>query len=275
MVTARRADSLSFMLAKRLTRSLPALALALGLSGCGLGALTELGEPSEDNHGQFVFTIEPPRAKSMLKVSREVEATGDIRRAVERLNERVQLPTDVAVVVRTCDEGSSYEPSKREIQVCLEDVVQVRELLQDDSPGERALVERGILVDLVNHEAAHALLHVYAIAFTGREEDVADQFSSYMSVRRGPTGLDDLESAAYGYELSAAAFEHESSDEHASDAQRAINYQCYVYGTKKRDSAHLLSRKGLTKARAEYCWEEWQDLRDGWHRLLGQAGALR
>lgn len=263
------------MLPTSVIRSLILFALAWGVSGCGLGALTDLGETTDDNDGQFVFAIEAPRAESMRTTSRELEASGEIARAVDRLNERVRLPTDVKIVMRTCDEGSLYEPSKREIQICLEDVVQVRELLQDDSPADRALAERGILVDIVNHEAAHALLDVYGIAFTGREEDVADQFSSYMSVRRGPVGLDDLESAAYGYELSAHAFEHESSDEHASDAQRAINYQCYVYGTEKRDSAHLISKKGLTKARAEYCSEEWQDLREGWHRLLGQAGALR
>lgn len=263
------------MLAKPVARSLVVLALVTGLSGCALSTLGSLGETREGVDGQFVLKNDAPRDPSLRKLGRELQTTGDVERAVDRLNKRLRLPVDVNVIVRSCKDGSSYDPAKREIQLCLEDVTEARELLADDPVEDRALTERGILVDTVNHEAAHAVLDVYGLAFTGRQEDVADQFSSYMSMRRGAVGLDDLESAAYGYELSAHAYEHESSDEHASDAQRAINYQCYVYGAKKRDSAHLISKKGLTKARAEYCWEEWEDLRDGWHQLLGSAGALR
>lgn len=263
------------MLAKPVARSLVLLVLGTALSGCGLSGLASLGETPEGGEGRFLLREEAPRDKSLRKVSQQLQKSGEIKRAVERLNERLRLPEDVKLIVRSCKDGSSYDPEKQEIQFCLEDVVEVRELTADDPADERALTERGFVNDNVNHEAAHALLDLDGIAFTGREEDVADQFSAYMSMRQGDAGLDDLESAAYLYELSAHEYEQESADEHANDAQRAINYQCYVYGAKKRDSAHLISKKGLTKARAEYCWEEWEDLRDGWHQLLGQAGALR
>lgn len=249
------------------------LAVAVGLSGCGLGAL--LGEAQATGNGRFVLSFDENRIMKLRAVSEQLKTAGDAERAVDRLNKRVRMPEDVDIVVRSCKDGSLYDPQKLEIQVCLEEIVEARELMSDDPPRERKVTERGILVDTINHEGAHALLDVYDLAFTGRQEDVADQFSSYMSMRRGAEGLDDLESAAYGYELLAHAYEHSSSDEHASDAQRAINYQCYVYGAAKRNSKHLIAKDGLTKDRAEFCWEEWQDLRDGWHRLLGQAGALR
>lgn len=261
------------MLSSWSRRCLVIVAGAVGLAGCGVGAL--LGEEAFGSDGRFVLAFERAREEPLQAVGRELEAAGDLEAAVELLNKKVDSLVKVKVVVRSCDDGTLYDPSRREIQICLEDVVQTRELLTDNPKSERALTERGIIVDTVNHEAAHALLHVHNMSFTGREEDVADQFSAYMSMRRGSAGLDDLESTAYGYELSADAFEHDVSDEHASDAQRAVNYQCYVYGAKKRDSAHLIAKNGLTKQRAEFCSEEWEDLRDGWHRLLGDAGALR
>jgi hypothetical protein len=220
-----------------------------------------------------VVRYEQPDDAALRDVAAEVEDGGVVEQTVDRLNAYVVLPEDVPVVVRSCDEGALYDPETREIQLCLEDVVETRDLLAETDEAEAT--ERGVLVDTIDHEAAHALLDVYAMEFTGREEDVADQFSALIGVRGGRQGLDDLESAAYGYELSAAEYEADPTDEHASDTQRAVNYQCYVYGSEERDADHLIDEDGLTRERAESCWEEWQDLREGWRRLLERADALR
>jgi hypothetical protein len=242
--------------------------VVLAVTGCGTGG----GGPGAGG-GEFVVRHEKPDDRELRAVAAEVEDGGVVEEAVEGLNDYVVLPEDVPVVVRSCTDGALYDPEKREIQVCLEDVVETRELLDD--ADDAAATERGILVDTVDHEAGHALLDVYAMEFTGREEDVADQFSALVGVRGGDQGLDDLEAAAYGYEISAAEYEADPTDEHASDSQRAVNYQCYVYGAEKRDSDHLVDEDGLTKQRAASCWEEWGDLREGWERLLAQADALR
>lgn len=246
--------------------------LTMLLAGCAAGDRPEIRTPGPDD-GAFVVTHEKPDDAALRPVARELIDSGVVEDTVEALNAYVLLPEDVTVAVRSCDDGALYDPAKREIQVCLEDVVESRELIGDAEDAEA--IERGILVDTVNHEAGHALLDVYELQFTGREEDVADQFSAFMSVRGKDQGLDDLESAAYGYELNAYAYEADPTDEHASDAQRAVNYQCWVYGSEKRDSTHLLAEDGLTKARAEFCWEEWTDLRDGWVALLKRADAFR
>ncbi|WP_082555957.1 DUF4344 domain-containing metallopeptidase [Aeromicrobium sp. Root472D3] len=244
----------------------------LVLSGCvvlgGAG-----GDGAGPGGGAFVVTYEEPDDRDLRSVAAEVEDGGVVEEAVEGLNDFVVLPVDVPVVVRSCADGALYDPARREIQVCLEDVVETRELLED--ADDAAATERGILVDTVDHEAGHALLDVYEMEFTGREEDVADQFSALVGVRGGDQGLDDLEAAAYGYELSAAAYEADPTDEHASDTQRAVTYQCYVYGSEGRDADHLVDEDGLTERRAESCWEEWGDLQEGWMRLLRRADALR
>lgn len=246
--------------------------VVLLLAGC-----VDVGTPeqreSDLDAGRFVVSYEKPDTKALRSLSGEVRDRGIVDETVAALNDYVILPIDVGVVVRSCDDGALYDPTKREIQVCLEDIVESRELIDDADEVDE--VDRGILVDTVNHEAGHALLDVYDMEFTGREEDVADQFSAFMSVRAGDQGLDDLESAAHGYELSANAYEADPTDEHTSDAQRAVNYQCYVYGSQERDSKYLIAKDGLTKQRAEFCWEEWGDLKNGWIELLKRADAFR
>lgn len=253
-------------------RRAAAVLVPLGLAGCVVTGGPGADRPRPDG-GSFVVRYDRPDSRALRDTSAEVRDSGVVEQTVDRLNETVVLPDDVAVVVRSCRDGALYDPGTRQIQLCLQDVVETRALLSGaDDPEE---TERGVLVDTIDHEAGHALLDVYAMEFTGREEDVADQFSAYMGVQGGDQGLDDLEAAAYAYELSAAEYEADPTDEHASDAQRAINYQCYVYGADQRDSDHLVAKDGLSRARAAACWEEWQDLRDGWRRLLERADALR
>lgn len=249
-------------------------AVVLMLSGCVDADGPEQRE-SDPDAGRFVVSYEKPGTKALRSLSREVRDRGIVGETVAALNDYVILPVDVGVAVRSCDDGALYDPARREIQVCLEDILETRELIADAEADDADEIDRGILVDTVNHEAGHALLDVYEMEFTGREEDVADQFSAFMSVRAGDQGLDDLESAAYGYELSANAYEADPTDEHTSDAQRAVNYQCYVYGSDGRDSKHLIAKDGLTKHRAEFCWEEWGDLKNGWVELLKRADAFR
>ena len=252
--------------------SITVLAAVL-IPGCAPGGPPDRVPAPGD--GAFVVRYEKPDGRALRTVAADLKDDGVVESTVEALNDFVLLPGDIGVVVRSCDGGALYDPSKREIQICLEDVVQTRELLADADAEDLASTERGVLVDTVNHEAGHALLDVYAMEFTGREEDVADQFSAFVSVRAGDQGLDDLEAAAYAYELSAAAYEEDPTDEHASDAQRAVNYQCWVYGTEKRDSTYLVDTARLTKRRAEFCWQEWGDLKNGWLRLLKRADAFR
>lgn len=252
--------------------SITVLAAVL-IGGCAPGGPPDRVPAPGD--GAFVVRYEKPDGRALRTVAADLKGDGVVESTVEALNDFVLLPGDIGVVVRSCDGGALYDPSKREIQICLEDVLQTRELLADADAEDLASTERGVLVDTVNHEAGHALLDVYAMEFTGREEDVADQFSAFVSVRAGDQGLDDLEAAAYAYELSAAAYEEDPTDEHASDAQRAVNYQCWVYGTEKRDSTYLVDTAGLTKRRAEFCWQEWGDLKNGWLRLLKRADAFR
>ncbi len=258
----------------RVARLLVSGVAVLLLAGCA-GAEGPDQRGADPGAGRFVVSYEKPATKAQTSLAREVRDRGVVDETVAALNDYLILPVDVTVAVRSCDDGALYDPSKREIQVCLEDVAESRELIADAEADDTDEIDRGILVDTVNHEAGHALLDVYDMEFTGREEDVADQFSAFMSVRAGDRGLDDLESAAYGYELSAYAYEADPTDEHTSDAQRAVNYQCYVYGSDARDSQHLIAKDGLTKQRAEFCWEEWSDLLSGWLELLKRANAFR
>lgn len=245
------------------------------LAGCDAGQAADTAPTggAEVGDGGFVVSYEDV-PDSLATIGRQVQEAGVVDDAVALLDQQVALPEDVAIHVRSCTSGTGYDPQERTIEICLEEVQETRDLLRDTGADEPGATERGILLETVMHEAGHALIDVLDLRFTGREEDVADQFSAFV-LTRDEQGADALEAVAYGYEVSAAAYEAEPSDEHTSDAQRAVNFQCWVHGAELRDSDHLIDDSALTRERADYCPEELADLRAGWTALLDDAGALR
>ncbi len=239
-------------------------------TGCVSQTASSSGPPGD---GQFIVTYSKVPA-SLSAIAAQVRRAGVVEDAVRLLDDRVGLPDDVSIEVRSCTAGTGYDPEESTIEICVQDVQETRELLDEAKADDRGAIERGILTETVMHEAAHALIDQLDLAFTGREEDVADQFSAFMLARDGH-GADVLEAVAYGYEVSASAYEDVVSDEHSSDGQRAVNFQCWVHGADIRDSDHLVDAGGLTEERAEQCAQEWTDLDEGWEALLSEASALK
>lgn len=253
----------------RLTTACALVGAAL-TAGCMSESAPSGGPPGD---GQFIVTYaEVP--ESLSGIASQVRRAGVVDDAAQVLDDRVGLPDDVSIEVRSCTAGTGYDPEDSTIEICLQDVQETRELLGEATADDPGAIERGILTETVMHEAAHALIDQLDLAFTGREEDVADQFSAFMLARDGH-GADVLEAVAYGYEVSASAYEDVVSDEHSSDGQRAVNFQCWVHGADIRDSDHLVDADGLTEERAEQCAQEWTDLDEGWVALLSEAGALK
>ena len=114
------------------------------------------------------------------------------------------------------------------------------------------------------------------LPFTGREEDVADQFAAWRLAESGDeASTEALLSSAYEYTILASAYEADPNDEHASDAARAVNYLCYLYGSDPEQWDQLVDDEPLTRERADQCEDEWDGLRVGWRQLLADADALR
>lgn len=240
------------------------------VSSCSAGG-SETKEPVRD--GVFKVKFAKP-SKKLAAPAAELKSSGMIQFAVKKLNSAYRLPDDVTIFGHSCADGPAYDPETLTIDYCYESVAEDRQLLKDAKDSTADDTQAGIIVETVYHEAGHALIDAYGLPFTGHEEDVADQFAAYMLLDRSDAESDHLLSAAYDYELLYDAYDQsDSSDEHAPDDRRASNYLCYAYGSDPEGYKDLVDDDWLTKARADYCEDEWFQVKRGWSTLLKRAHA--
>ncbi|UGY92701.1 DUF4344 domain-containing metallopeptidase [Streptomyces gobiensis] len=200
-----------------------------------------------------------------------------------RLNELVAMPATVRMTGRSCgDTEVAYDPERARIDVCYEFVAEVREMFAaapsaadaDIADIADAVVDRktvGVMTEALYHEAGHALLDKLALPYTGREEDVADQFAAYSLIPQGKKGQAAILAAAENYELYAEDTDPRDVDfagPHAADAVRAVNYHSYLYGSDPKRYRHLVGDNRLSEDRAGLSEEEYDALRHGWDALL-------
>lgn len=206
----------------------------------------------------------------------EVRDSGVLEDAAQDLTSSVALPEALTVEVTSCDDGTGYLQGEALVEMCLQDLATTREELEQADVDDVDATVRGIWRETFAHEAGHAVIDLLDLPFTGREEDVADQFAAWRLAESGDEeDVDALLSSALEYSVLASAYEADPNDEHASDAARAVNYLCYVYGSDPDAWGQLVDDEPLTQERADQCPDEWEQLRLGWRELLADAGALR
>lgn len=240
-------------------RTVVAVAVIL-LAGCTSAPIPDPGDV------RIEYRTVPHKLQSLQKALR---ASGRLEEAADQVEKVAGLPDDVAVLVKSCKDGTQYLMDENRVEFCVQDFAEVRKAMKD--AGEKSLMAT-VLADAeatLLHELAHAVIDLRNLPITGREEDVADQFAVWQAVE----GLDDPDivlSQAYEYGLSSDLYEQIADDEHTSDGQREANLLCWLYGSDPHSWEHLVDNDPLTEDRAELCVDEWNLLVHGWTTILEQ-----
>lgn len=250
------------------------------LIGCAVGALlvpaaAGCGRSAPD--AGFVLRYERPAADDRPS-SRFLRDRKAAESALAELNDYVALPHRVTVVARSCSgEGTGYDPARRRIELCYDDLTEERALFEragDPRPDDR-LAE--VVHETLYHEAGHALVDALGLRLGDdrAEEDAADRFAQVVLLRGRPEGERThppgagraaptdgertLLTAARAYDLAAGADPvPDPSDEHAPDAVRAESHRCAVLGAAPAGHPEL-----ATAFRAD-CAATWTRTRDTW-----------
>jgi len=121
------------------------------------------------------------------------------------------------------------------------------------------------------HEAGHALITMFDLPITGREEDAADGFAIRLLLSEPGFGADaalamvgSLAPFAAITRLDALAF----SDSHELPQQRMVQMLCWVYGSDPARFAGLIGNRLLPGSRSPLCVREWSQLQHAWDVLL-------
>ncbi|PNE40418.1 DUF4344 domain-containing metallopeptidase [Streptomyces noursei] len=268
------------------TRALLTLALAAAVTGCAAGpdtteAAEAAGRRSHGKAGAAGFAVQYRTGDKAARATAYLRSRRILEKAADRLNDTVKMPHRIPFVVRACGAAEpAYDPETGSIDFCVEHVDEIRDRFENagrgadrpDGTGGRDAHVAAVLEETAYHEGAHALIDRLGLHFTGREEDVADQFAAVMLIGQGRAGDSKALTAATDYALAAEESPFDESDlldEHSLDGQRAANYACYVYGAHPDRHEDLVGDgRRVTEDRAEGCPDEWQQARDGWRQLL-------
>jgi Putative metallopeptidase len=206
-----------------------------------------------------------------LKEHRALEKIRDLLRPL-RLPHRLLLQT------RGCDGIANAWSNDESVTVCYEFLDEIwRNMADRTTPAGVAPIDTliGPLLDVFLHEAGHAVFSILRIPVFGREEDAADQFSTYIMLR-----FDKEESrrlilgSAYQYkgDLSSPTVmmtQQKFADEHGTPAQRFFNLLCMAYGADSSLFADVVQKGFLPEDRAVGCQREYAQVSHAFDTLIG------
>ena len=236
-------------------------------------AMTAFAAPKTD---QVRVRYVPPKEQKHKAIYDDLRE----RRALERLREFLspfQLPRTLKIKLAGCDGEADAFYGDHVITICYEYVEALwNNMPEETTPGGVAPMDTvvGPFFDTCLHEFAHALFDMLNLPVLGREEDAADQVSAYIYLHLGPVESRRLIlGTAYTF-LSEAARERapsmpEFADEHGTPAQRGYNVLCIAYGADKKLFGDVVRGGYLPKERAEFCWEEYEQVQDAYEMLVG------
>ena len=272
------------MIRKPLTVVPAALALACALAACS-DTRTEKraggAQPPEskavkvEDRGDFKVSYGEAKKKELAELRQDLLENRVLEETADGLNRTLALPEDVTLSFAECGEINAYYlPDERRVAVCYELVDDLYDAFRDDARGDEELDERvvGATVFVLFHEVGHALVRVYRLPVTGREEDAVDQLSTYLVI----DGTEEGEAAALDAAESLYREENTGSgegdprywDEHSLDQQRFYNIVCWVYGQNEEKYKSIVEDGLLPAERAERCAGEYEQIEQSWTTLL-------
>jgi Putative metallopeptidase len=204
------------------------------------------------------------------------------RRVLEQLSEflsPLRLPRILTLKVQSCDGRVNSYYWEDNVIVCYEYLDSLfkaapAEMTPEGLTRHDALV--GMTVDVFLHETGHAVFDLLQIPFLGREEDAADQFSTYIQLqlakedaRRLILGVAFLGRQQTEQELARNPQAREFADTHGTPAQRYFTVLCMAYGSDPDLFADAISKGHLPEARAKNCHYEYSRFGFGFQELIG------
>lgn len=227
--------------------------------------------------GSFRLTYATVKDKDYQALRDLFQETGLLEEAVKSLNETFLLPASVEVIVRECGEPNAYyESNGRRISLCYELVASYAGMFfaeaetEEDQQWAGEAVAGATLFTLY-HELGHALIDVWDLPITGREEDAVDQLATIILLEAGEDGEEAALNGASSFWEDEESEEEEDPgywDEHSVGEQRFYNIVCWSYGKNPEGLSHVIEDEWLPEARAAGCPDEYARMAKGWDALL-------
>ena len=187
----------------------------------------------------------------------------------------LRLPRRLLIKTESCGEANAWYENDV-VTVCYEYLDEFwKNAPKKTTPAGIAPIDTlvGPIVDLFLHEIGHAVFDYWGTPVLGREEDAADQFSSFIILKFDKAQARRLMLGnAYQYkgDIQRPVVTQKLkkfSDVHGTPAQRYFNVLCMAYGADPVLFADLVGRY-LPKDRADGCEDEYKQAANAFKKLI-------
>ncbi len=245
---------------------------------------TQGSSPAADDKGDFKLAYVPVKNEQHEHLEKMLTDSKIFDRFVDDLNKHLALPVDVNIRFTECADlpeaqqmgaaNAWYNPEDNTVTMCYELMAKSEELFRDDekTPEDLAEAVKGSTAWTFYHELGHAMIDIYKPPLTGKNEDAADQISTYILLdgsdegeKFALSGAEDFgREAGQDNDLNEMAF----ADTHSLGQQRFYNIVCWVYGQNEEKYSNLVEQGSLPENRAPNCKEEYDTMARSWQTLL-------
>jgi hypothetical protein len=253
---------------KTVTR-IAALALALAWTA-GSGAPVRAQPAPGLVNPKILYAYLPPKSAKYLPMVERLKSF-QLLEQFSQFMSPLRLPHQFALTTRECgfvnalfSVNPSADPAWR-IEICYEFIEAIERIApkqgeQSDFTYEDVVV--GATVGVLLHEAGHAVFNFFDVPVFGREEDAADEMSTFMALQ---FSNDVSQMVVKGYAYMAKnwfAFGAPLwSDVHGTGLQRYYNTLCIAYGAEPAQFKALLDKSDMPKDRAANCANEYDQVK--------------
>jgi hypothetical protein len=220
----------------------------------------------------------PPKSSAhnaLYKLVREQRILEEIRDLLEPF----RLPQRLLIRTEGCDGQVNAWYDDGVITVCYEYLDWVWQSAHPEQTTAAGIAPidalTGPVIQIILHEAGHAVFDLLKVPIFGREEDAADQFSVYLMLEAGKEEARRLINGdAYQYR-SGVQSENQNiatkrfAQVHGTMAQRFFNILCLAYGADEELFKDIVANGYLPKERAEGCGDEYAQVAYAFKTLIG------
>jgi hypothetical protein len=227
----------------------------------------------EFSNNKLEYAYVPPKSLKYRPLVDRLKQFRMLEQLAEFLSP-LRLPHKYTLLAHECGFiNAFYQPGKWNIHLCYEFIEMLERMgprkgQASDFTYEEAVV--GAFVGVMLHENGHAVFDMFDVPVFGREEDAADEISTYIALQFNPdVARKVVRGFAYMSKVYFAQYAPRFSDEHGTGLQRYYNTLCIAYGSDYSALFKEFVDQGeLPKERAANCRHEYEQINAAFQKTL-------
>jgi hypothetical protein len=221
----------------------------------------------------IILTLEKPSSDTETRIHQRLQTSPTLHTAMEFLSQYFDTPTDVSLSF------GSYERiwhKNGRIEIPYLFIKNTRDNYRSTHFKHKKLdvdtYTGNVLLHVILHEFAHALIAQYNLPVVGKEEDAADAFADVMLIHFFDQGSDIVISAADLFFIDDKRTQRVSDEDlwsdHSLDKQRYYDRLCYAYGSNPSRYNAVKRQAGFDERKSERCIFQYHQTKERWLTLL-------